>query len=124
MTFFCVTACKRSEIPIYKAIGLTPVSDVTLDHGIDSHRELIYENINNDPQFYHDIVKRVEACSTIKDWNCRKESGRDMAGESLAKNGFSDDDVSESITFRSSGSQFVCTISNGGHFVLILIYTT
>lgn len=112
------------EVPIVKDIGLKPVSDVTSDRGMQVHRELIYLNSNKDPNFFLRIVESVEKSSTIISLKCTKKPGRDMRGESLKQNGFSDDQIKESVIFRSEDSRFHCSISDGGEFVIIIIYTT
>lgn len=114
----------HEKAPIVNAIDLRPVTDVTSKRGFQVHRELVYLNKDKDPTFFPKIVDRVERSSTIKDLNCTKKSGRDMRGETLGESGFSDDQITESVIFRSKDSRFNCSISNGGEFVLVIIYTT
>ena len=120
-----VSGCNTvDEIPIVQAIGLDSATDVTSDRGIQSHREIVYLNKDKDPGFFSKIVERVEQSSTIKDLKCTKKPGRDMQGETLGLSGFSDDQITNSIIFRSQDSRFNCSISDGGEFVLVIIYTT
>jgi hypothetical protein len=117
-------SCDKTEVPIVRSIGISPISDVTTTRGSCVRRELIYLNKDSDPGFYKKIVSAVEKSGTIIEWHCRKTSGRDMHGSTLKANGLSESDVSESITFRTADGRFNCTVSNGGSFVLVIIYTT
>ena len=121
---FMLGCNSHEEVQIVKDIGLKPASDVTSDRGLQVHRELIYLNSDKDPEFFSKIVGRVEQSSTITNLNCTKKPGRDMHGESLKQNGFSDDQIKESVIFRSEDSRFHCSISDGGEFVIVIIYTT
>lgn len=119
------SGCKSpEEVPIVTAIGLNPVSDVISDRGFQTHRELIYLNNNKDPEFFSEIVEKVENSSTITNLKCVKKPGRDMRGESLEQNGLSDDQIKASVIFHSEDSGFHCSISDGGDFVIVIIYTT
>ncbi len=112
------------EAPIVKSIGLTPATDITSERGFQVHRELVYLNKDKDPEFFSKIVSSIERSSTIADFGCTKKPGRDMRGETLGQSGFSDDQITESVIFRSEDSRFHCSVSNGGEFVLVIIYTT
>ena len=109
---------------IASCIELTPSSDTKVNLGKDWRRELIYNNDTKDPKFYQSVVNRVERCNIITKYKCRKQSGREMRGTSLRSSRFSDSEISESVTFKSEDNRYTCTVSNGGRFVLVLIYGT
>lgn len=116
---FCIlSGCRSHEIPIYVAIDLNPISDITKDSGGYVSRELVYKNFGDDPGFYQNIISKIESSSTIKDKRCRKNAGRNMSGSSLSEI-LSDGEIKESVTFESENSRFLCTVSNGGKFILV-----
>lgn len=121
---FAVIGCKHREIPIYNAIGLTPISDIKKNRGIDTYRELIYKNVEADRDFYGKIVKKIEYSSSIINNKCVKSIGLNRQGDFSKAGSFDNNDIVESTTFQSPGSQFVCIVSNGKKFILIILYTT
>lgn len=118
----CMINCNRKH-PILSSIGLTPISDKTSKKGFSKHRELIYKNTGNDPDFYKKIVSKIELSDAMKRDKYQKKSGRDMGAETLKCCGYNDSEIIESVTFKLENSKFACTISNGKRFVLVVLYT-